>query len=103
MFDKVCHINVYVPVTGKQKCFVCKVVDFEVTVVCSEKSCGQRYHVNCVRYLLPDHELSKEKTFVCPLHLCATCLALGKTVFAGVYSLCLDLMLLIASCKMCCP
>jgi len=70
--------------TGKQKCFVCKVVDSESTVSCSEKSCRQLYHVNCVRTLLPDTELTHEQTFVCPLHHCATCQVLGKTVFAGL-------------------
>jgi len=74
--------------TGRQKCFVCKVVDSESTVSCSEKSCHQLYHVNCVRSLLPDTEVAREQTFICPLHHCATCQVLGKTVFAGLKHTC---------------
>ena len=70
---------------GKQKCFVCKVVDSESTVSCSEPSCGQLYHVTCVGKLLPLDEVVDKPKFVCPLHRCATCQAIGKTVFAGMY------------------
>ena len=72
---------------GKEKCFVCKVVDSEEAVSCSEKSCSQLYHVNCVRKLLSADEVLDEETFVCPLHRCATCQAIGKTVFDGVWCL----------------
>ena len=68
---------------GKQKCFMCKAVSHDPTISCVEKSCGQLYHVKCVEKLLPADEPVDNKTFICPLHRCATCQAIGKTVFAG--------------------
>lgn len=70
---------------GKQQCFVCQAADSDdATVSCSVKSCGQLYHVTCVNKLLPADELIDGDTLVCPLHRCATCQTLGKTLFAGI-------------------
>jgi len=64
---------------------VCKAVDSnEATVSCTEKQCHQTYHVTCLRSFLSHDEALNEQTFVCPLHQCATCQAIGKAIFAGL-------------------
>jgi len=71
-------------VTGRIKCFVCKAVNSEATVRCTDQLCHQVYHVTCLRSFLPPDEAADEQAFVCPLHQCATCQAIGKTAFAGL-------------------
>ena len=64
---------------------MCKAVDSnEATVSCTEKQCHQTYHVTCLRSFLSHDEALNEQTFVCPLHQCATCQAIGKAIFAGL-------------------
>jgi hypothetical protein len=55
---------------GVHTCFVCKKTDKE-TRRCSIGMCGRFYHEDCLK-VLPQARI-EGKTFICPLHGCATC------------------------------
>lgn len=58
--------------TGEHTCFSCKKADKETTK-CSVPMCGKYYHEECAKKL-PQTRM-EGKGFVCPLHVCATCVA----------------------------
>jgi len=81
-FDEM-HARLCIPGAGRKRCFVCKAVDSEAMISCTDKLCRQLYHVTCLRSFLPSDEAPDERTFLCPMHQCATCQTIGKAVFAG--------------------
>ena len=61
--------------SGHHKCFLCKKESNSLnqTKKCSSSSCGKYYHDECVKSSDLFRKENNNKSFLCPLHLCATC------------------------------
>jgi hypothetical protein len=61
--------------SGHHKCFLCKKEsdNLNQTKKCSLITCGKYYHDNCVKSSDLFKKENNNKSFTCPLHICATC------------------------------
>lgn len=58
----------------KPPCFICNKIGSDVRQKCSLHHCGKVYHPDCLN-LWPQTKSALNDSFICPLHVCHTCVS----------------------------